>query len=138
MWYGILADIVVVLHGAYVAYVVVGQLAIWLGLLLRCRWARNIWFRVTHLIAIAVVALEAVMGWVCPLTRWERQLRAMAGKDMAAGSFMGRLFHDLLFFDCPEYVFDSMHIGCAIVVLGTFVIFPPRRPTWLGGKPLPA
>jgi len=141
MWYGALADIVVVLHVGYVAYVVIGQLAIWLGLLLRCRWARNIWFRCTHLLAIAIVALEAAMGWRCPLTVWEDQLRAFAGQPVGQGSFMGRLFHDLIFFDCPnrEWVFDAMHIGFAIVVLGTFVFFPPRLPRWFGAKkPLPA
>src|SRR5262245_43495173 len=30
MWYGVLADAMVIIHVAYVAYVVVGQLAIWL------------------------------------------------------------------------------------------------------------
>lgn len=135
MWYGFLADVVVVLHVGYVAYVVVGQLAIWLGLLLGCRWARNFWFRATHLLAIAVVALEAAMGWVCPLTRWEDRLRALAGQTTGTGSFMGRLFHDLIFLDCREWVFDAMHIGFAVVVLGTFVLFPPRRPRWLGAKP---
>jgi len=33
--------------------------------------------------------------------------------------------------------FDAMHIGFAILVLGTFLLFPPRRPTWLGAKPQP-
>ena len=105
MWYAVLADVVVALHVSYVGYVVVGQLAIWLGLSLRCRWARNFWFRVTHLFAIAVVALEAAMGWRCPLTVWEDQLRELAGQTVGTGSFMGRLFHDLIFFACPERVF---------------------------------
>src|SRR5438132_1302825 len=52
MWYGFLADVVVVLHVGYVAYVVAGQLAIWLGLLLGCRWVRNVWFRATHLLQL--------------------------------------------------------------------------------------
>ena len=137
MGYGFLADVVVVLHVGYVAYVVAGQLAIWLGLLLGCRWARNVWLRASHLLAIAVVALEAVMGWVCPLTRWENQLRVLAGQEVTAGSFMGRLFHNLIFLDCHEWVFDAMHIGFAVLVLGTFLLFPPRRPTWLGAKPQP-
>jgi hypothetical protein len=137
MWYGILADFVVAVHVGYVAYVVVGQLAIWLGLLLRCRWARNIWFRATHVLAITIVALEAVMDWRCPLTVWEDQLRAQAGQPVGTGSFMGRLFHNLIFLDCGnrEWVFDALHIGFAIVVIGTFILFPPRRPRWLGGKP---
>jgi Protein of Unknown function (DUF2784) len=135
MWYGYLADAVVIAHVGYVAYVVLGQLAIWLGWILRRQWARNIWFRVTHLIAIVIVALEAAMGWTCPLTNWENQLRVLAGQEVEAGSFLGRLFHRLIFCQCPEGLLDGMHIGFAILVLGTFLLFPPRRPKWLSRRP---
>lgn len=132
MWYGYAADAVVVAHVGYVAYVVLGQLVIWLGLLFRRQWVRSFWFRVTHLLAIGVVAFEAAMGWTCPLTRWEDQLRGMAGQTTGTGSFMGRLFHDIIFLNgVPEWGFDLMHIGMCALVLGTFVCFPPRRPSWL-------
>ena len=133
MWYGYAADAVVVAHVSYVAYVVLGQFVIWLGLFFRRQWVRNFWFRATHLIAIVVVALEAAMGWTCPLTRWEDQLRAMAGQTAGSGSFMGRMLHDIIFLNnVPEWGFDLMHIGTCALVLGTFVLFPPRRPRWLG------
>ena len=128
MWYGFLADVVVFFHVAYIAYVVLGQLAIWAGLLFHRPFARSFWFRATHLIAIVVVALEAALGWTCPLTRWEDQLRTLAGQETGAGSFMGRLLHSLIFFRCEEWVFDTIHIATCLVVLGTFVLFPPRRP----------
>lgn len=132
MWYGFLADALVLVHVAYVAYVVVGQLAIWGGLLFRRKWARNFWFRGTHLLAIAVVALEAVMGWICPLTTWENQLRELAGQTYRSGSFMGRLFQDMIFLNgVPEWGFDLMHLGMCLLVVGTFILFPPRRPNWL-------
>src|SRR5205085_3912934 len=66
MPYGLLADLLVALHVAYVSYVAVGQLLIWLGLALRWRWVRNPYFRWTHLLMIAVVAAEAVLDWPCP------------------------------------------------------------------------
>jgi hypothetical protein len=134
MGYGYLADAVVMAHVGYIAYVVVGQLAIMLGWIFRRQWARNFWFRTTHVIAIIIVALEAVMGWQCPLTHWENQLRALAGQQVEAGSFIGRLFHRLIFFQCPEAVFNAMHIGFAILVLATFLLFPPRRPRWLSRR----
>ena len=43
MWYGYLADAVVIAHIAYVGYVVLGQVAIWLGWIFRRQWARNFW-----------------------------------------------------------------------------------------------
>jgi len=54
---------------AYISYVVLGQLAILVGIVRRWQWIRNPWFRWTHLLMILVVAWEAVQGITCPLTR---------------------------------------------------------------------
>ena len=100
--YGYLADALVCVHVLYCGYVVLGQAAIVVAAPFKWEWARNPWFRFTHLLAIAVVVLEVGMGWKCPLTTWEEQLRELAGQDVNAGnSFLGRLAHDTLFFDAP-------------------------------------
>src|SRR3954469_20208871 len=100
MWYGIAADLVVAVHVAYVAYVVLGQLAIMVAAPLKWQWARNPWFRFSHLTAIGIVAYEELRGIRCPLTVWEEQLRLWAGQvTHTSDTFMGRLFHDLLFID---------------------------------------
>src|SRR5260370_5619864 len=101
MWYGLLADVIVVVHVGYVSYVVIGQLAIFAGVVLRWQWIRNFWFRVTHLVAISIVAFEAIMNITCPLTRWENQLRAAAGQPVSGETFMGRLLHNLIFYNLP-------------------------------------
>ena len=80
MWYGIAADLMVAVHFAYVAYVVVGQAAIMIAAPFKWQWARNPWFRFTHLAAIGYVAYEAIYHIRCPLTVWEEQLRALAGQ----------------------------------------------------------
>jgi Protein of Unknown function (DUF2784) len=131
MWYGFLADLVVVLHCAYIGYVVLGQLVIVVGWAFRRQWVRNFWFRATHLAAIAFVAFEEGIGMVCPLTTWENQLRELAGQETQAGTFMGRLFHDLVFLDLPTKYFTWMHVGFAVLVAGTFVLVLPRRPAWM-------
>ena len=137
MWYGYLADAVVIAHIAYVGSVVLGQVAIWLGWIFRRQWARNFWFRITHLLAIAIVALEAAMGWTCPLTRWENQLRELAGQTTQSGSFMAQLVHHSMFWNCPEWAFNAMHIGFAVLVLGTFILFAPRWPRRRTSAPTP-
>src|SRR5258708_37342984 len=78
-WYAFLADVVVFIHGAYVGFVVVGELLIVLGWICRWRWVRNPLFRVIHLLAIAYVAAEAIVHVPCPITGWEQDLREMAG-----------------------------------------------------------
>ena len=128
MWYGYLADLVVIAHVAYVGYVVLGQLAIIAAAPFRWAWARNPWFRFTHLAAIGVVAYEAVYDIRCPLTVWEEQLRALAGAPSAAAgeTFLGRLFHDLLFWDLPPVAFTTMYIAVLVLVLQGLVMYPPR------------
>ena len=68
--YGFLADVVVFLHVAYVAYVLLGQVAIIVAAPFRWQWARNPWFRFAHLLAIGIVAYEAINNLRCPLTVW--------------------------------------------------------------------
>jgi Protein of Unknown function (DUF2784) len=126
-FYSFLADVTVVLHGAYVAFVLLGLLAVMLGFLLRWEWVRNFWFRIVHLAMILVVAFEAMMGIVCPLTTLENSLRSKAGESVRDGSFMGQVVHDLLFCDVQPWVFTCGYCTFATLVLLSFVIVPPNR-----------
>ncbi|HEY7154599.1 MAG TPA: DUF2784 domain-containing protein [Gemmataceae bacterium] len=127
MGYSFLADAVVAIHVAYVSYVVFGQLLIWLGLVLRWRWIRNPWFRWTHLVMMLIVGAEAALRIECPLTNWERSLRELAGQPTSGESFVGQLLHHLIFVNWSEWALNCLHIAFALVVLGTFVLAPPRR-----------
>ena len=90
MIYHILADLVVALHLAYVLYVVLGQLLIWIGIPMGWKWIRNPWFRFTHLLMILIVAAEATIGMSCPLTDWENAFLCMAGTDQNRRQFVKR------------------------------------------------
>jgi hypothetical protein len=131
MVYARLADLIVAIHVLYVTFVVAGLLLILLGAVARWSWIRNFWFRLAHLIAIVLVAIEAFLGINCPLTVWEDQFRRAAGQEVMEGSFLGRCLHRLIFFDLPHWAFDALHIGFAIVVIATFVLVPPR---WIFGE----
>ncbi len=127
MPYGGLADLVVVFHVGYVAFVVLGQLAIWAGALARQGWARNPWFRWVHLAMMTVVGLEAVAGITCPLTTLEAYLRGLAGQAVEGETFVGRLLHNLIFVDLAPAAVTALHVSFALLVIGTFVLIPPRR-----------
>ena len=126
--YRLLADLVVVVHFTYVAFVVLGMAAILLGIVLRWRWVRNFWFRIVHFLMIGVVVAEEFGGVVCPLTTWENTLRESAGESARVESFVGRWVHDLLFCDAPAWVFTLAYCLFGALVLAAFVIAPPRRP----------
>jgi hypothetical protein len=127
MGYAVAADAIVALHVAYVGFVVLGLLAVLVGAALGWGWVRNLWFRLAHLTAIGLVALEAVFGIACPLTVWEGSLRRLAGRDAGEGTFVGRFLHALIFYEIPPWFEAALHIGFAVLVLATFVLVPPRR-----------
>ena len=130
--YGFLADLMVGIHLIYVGYIVVGQLAIWLGWICGWRWTRNIWFRATHLLAIGYVAFEEFADLRCPLTLWEEHLRVLADQPVTGETFLGRCLHSILFYNFQPWVFTLIHLVCAGLVLLTFVLYPPR---WSRAKP---
>ena len=127
-WARILADLIVVVHAGFVAFVVFGLLAIVLGLLLRWGWVRNFWFRAAHLLAILVVVGEALAGVMCPLTTWENQLRQQAGEQSYPGDFIGYWAHQLIFFDAEPWVFTAGYVLFGLTVLVVFLVGPPRWP----------
>jgi hypothetical protein len=126
MRYAFGADLIVALHVLYVGFIIVGQFAILTGWLLRWDWVRNLWFRLGHLAAILVVALEAGLDIDCPLTVWEQDLRSRAGQDVSGQSFIGRCLHNLIFYDADAWVLNLGHVAFAGLVLGTLFLVPPR------------
>lgn len=122
-----LADIILIVHFLYVSFVIGGLLAVWIGVFFHWQWIRNFWFRILHLIAIVFVALESVFGVVCPLTKWENELRSSSGGGYET-SFMQHWIHKILFYHAPEYVFTIIYILFALLVLGSLIVVKPRRP----------
>ena len=119
----LLADIVLIVHFVFVAFVVGGFVLILAGAASRWQWIRNFRFRVAHLAAIAFVALESIAGVMCPLTIWEDALRGR-GSDLG---FIARWVHGIMFYDLPAWVFTTAYVGFALAVAGTWWLAPPMR-----------
>lgn len=123
----VLADLTLVIHAAYVLFVVGGQMAIVVGWGLGWLWTRHLAFRLLHLVAIGFVMLEAWLGVTCPLTVVENLLRAKAGAAAYEGSFIGHWLARLIFYSAPEWVFTFFYTAFAALVLVTWLVYPPRR-----------
>lgn len=126
--YKYLADGVVVIHAAYVGFVIFGLLAIVLGAFLRWKWVRNFWFRIIHFLMIAIVVVQALNSIVCPLTTLENFLLAKSGQPVDTRSFVGRWVNDLLFYDAPPVVFTVCYCIFGALVLATLILVPPKWP----------
>jgi hypothetical protein len=123
-----LADLVVVIHAAYVGVVVFGLLAILVGRLARWKWVRNFWFRAVHFLMILIVVAQALADKLCPLTTLENYLRVKGGGKAYYGSFIGHWFHEVVFCDIPQRALTPYYCLFGAVVLATFFLVPPRWP----------
>ena len=119
----ILADVVLVVHFAFVCFVVGGFALIWIGAAAGWRWIRNFYFRAAHLAAIVFVAAEALLGVMCPLTVWEDALR---GRTTDVG-FIARWIRSAMYYELPPWVFTAAYLAFAAAVAATFWLVPPER-----------
>lgn len=126
-FYGLLADLLVVIHLFYVMFAVGGEVFILLGAILRWKGIRNPLFRIGHLVAVGLVAVEAALGIDCPLTLWEYEFRQLAGQGVDQNlSFIPRLARLIIFYNFPNWVFTLMHIAFGLLVVFTYILIPPR------------
>ncbi|HEY7753587.1 MAG TPA: DUF2784 domain-containing protein [Steroidobacteraceae bacterium] len=79
MIYRALADAVLVLHLAFILFVVLGGFAV-------LRWPRLAWIHVPVVLWGAAIEF---FGWICPLTPLEKWLRQMGGETAYSGGFIG-------------------------------------------------
>jgi hypothetical protein len=118
-----LADAIVVVHLLIVMFIIGGLPLVYIGVALHWAWVRRWPWRLVHLAAILFVAGESLFGVPCPLTVWEDTLRA----QHAAGGFIERWVHRLIFYDAPSWVFTTAYVAFAALVIVTWIAVPPRR-----------
>lgn len=123
--YSVLADTILIIHFAFVAFVVAGFLMILVSHLASWKWMHNRVFRLTHLAAILVVVLQAWLGLLCPLTIWENELRLRAGRSGYTVSFIEHWLHEILFYQAAPWVFTAIYTVFGALVL--LVWFLDRR-----------
>lgn len=109
MIYRWLADGVVVVHLAFVAFVMVGAF-----LALKWRWL--VWL---HLPAAIWGVLIEYAGWICPLTPLENALRARAGEAGYSGDFIQHYLLRALYpgglTTATQWILGSIALGVNIV-----------------------
>ena len=98
------AQLVVLLHLAFILFVVFGALLV-------LRWPRLAWL---HLPAVIWATLIEFFGGICPLTPWENQLRRIAGESGYSGGFIEEYLLPIIY---PAELTRELQIGLGIGVL---------------------
>jgi hypothetical protein len=104
MIWGVLAEVVVVLHFCFVLFVLFGGA-------LALRWPKVVWI---HLPAAAWGALISFAGWICPLTPLEKWLRREGGSAGYEGGFVEHYILPVLY---PKGLTPEIQIGLGIIVI---------------------
>jgi hypothetical protein len=106
MAYRIAADILVLVHFAFILFVMLGGFLV--------LWRR--WLAGLHLPAVAWGAWVEFTGWICPLTPWEQELRAQAGESGYNGGFVEHYVIALIY---PEGLTPTVQTVLGALVLIT-------------------
>ena len=125
-FYLLAADILLSLHVLFVAFVVLGLLAVFMGAAFSWVWVRNPIFRLVHLLAISVVAAQAWLASACPLTVIEMALRARAGDVVYGGTFISHWLRELLYYAAPDWVFQVCYTAFGLLVAISWRLVRPR------------
>ncbi|WP_108124785.1 DUF2784 domain-containing protein [Saccharospirillum mangrovi] len=121
-----LANVVLLLHVSFVAFVVVGLALVYVGYFFDWHWVRSRVFRLVHLAAIGYVVVQSWLGVICPLTVLEMKLRASAGLDTYNGSFIQHWLQSLLYYSAPDWVFILVYSLFGALVAFSWWLVRPR------------
>ena len=116
MDYGLLADVVVLLHLMFVLFVLLGGL-------LALKWQ---WIAWLHLPAAIWGVVVEFTGWICPLTPLENWLREKGGKASYRSDFIAQYLLPVLY---PEDLTRDLQLllGTGVVVLNAAVYWWLRQ-----------
>jgi hypothetical protein len=109
MIYSALAKGVLVLHAAFIAFVLLGGL-------LALRWRMLPWL---HLPSVLWVILIELNGWICPLTPLENRFREAAGAQGYRGGFIEHYLLPLIY---PSGLTPSLQALFAAIVAGANLV----------------
>lgn len=119
MLYRFAADALVVVHFGFIAFVLLGGLAV-------LRWPYMAWLHVPA--AVWAVVLE-LFHLPCPLTPWEQQLRLAAGEEGYSGGFIPHYLLPLIY---PAGLTPDIQLVLAgtVIVVNSLVYGVVFRKRW--------
>ena len=120
------ADVILLLHVLFVAFIVLGLVLIFVGKTRAWHWVRNPWFRLMHLGAVIVIVIQSWLGVICPLTSIEMTLRARAADTVYSGSFIAHWLEHLLYYQLPPWVFVFCYTLFGVAVGVSWYWIRPR------------
>lgn len=124
------AALVLALHLLVIAFNVFGLIAIPLGAWRGWRWVRGFWWRLAHLLSLALVAAQALAGRACLLTLWQARLQGRAAASPLIAAWIDRL----IYWPLPLWIFAAGYTLIWLYAIWLWWRVPPRA-AWRGPAP---
>lgn len=113
---------ILTLHLAIIVFNVAGCILVPIGAWRGWRWVQRFWWRLAHLLSLAVVALQALLGRACFLTIWQGDF---AGTGHVQPMIAGWIDH-LIYWPLPLWVFAIAYVVVFVYVVALWVVVRPR------------
>ena len=104
----LMADLIVAVHFAFIAFAIGGGLLV-------LRWRRLMFL---HLPAVAWAVLVELMHWRCPLTRWENYFIERYGAEGYEGGFVDHYLIPIIY---PDGLTPAIQVWIGLFVLAVNV-----------------
>ena len=125
MAYRLAADLVVVIHLAFLVFVAAGAILAW-------RWPWLVRFHAASVLwSVAIITI----GFACPLTALEKSLLGLAGEEGYGGGFVDRYVEGVVY---PESLTPLLRALAAAAILVGYVGLHRRRARAMGQELQPA
>ncbi|MDE2054933.1 MAG: DUF2784 family protein [Xanthomonadaceae bacterium] len=115
---------VLALHLAIIAFNVVGCVLVPIGAWRRWHWVREFRFRLAHLLSLAAVAAQALLGRACFLTTWQADVSGTSHVQPLIAGWINRL----IYWPLPLWVFAAAYLAVFVYVIALWVFVRPRMP----------
>jgi hypothetical protein len=116
-----LALAILAFHLGIILFNVFGLVAIPLGAWRHWHFVRVRWWRVLHLAALGIVAMQAVFDQACILTLWQDEL---SGHGAGAPLIM-RWIDRLIYWPLPMWFFVLLYVAVFLYTVALWWLVPP-------------
>ena len=118
----LLADLILIIHVFIVIFIISLFALVPYGYYKKWAWVSSKKIRYTHLFLITLIAIESIVGIICPLTILENNLRGTITKQ----TFISKYLSKLIFFDFPSSFFLSLYLIGFLFAVYLNLKYPPK------------
>ncbi|KQW73249.1 hypothetical protein ASE17_09935 [Phenylobacterium sp. Root77] len=121
---GYLGALVLAVHLAVIAFNLFGLVAIPLGAWRGWAFVRVRWWRLLHVVSLAVVAAQALAGRACFLTLWQGELSGTGEEPLIM-----RFVNGVIYWPLPMWAFTAAYAAVFVYALALWKLVPPAVKT---------